>query len=102
MTKIVVEYADGLGGLTIPELFRQLRRKVVVNDNFVPPVRTEGCLQGNTIGEYSYENRGTRVSVSIFPNREELLIANESGSMWIVKEPTRYRLVLPLSKHSAG
>ena len=101
MTKIVVEYSDGLGDLTIPQLFEQLRRKVVTNDNFVQSVSTTDYLQGDTIDEYSYENRGTRVSVFIFPNREELQMTSRYGSMWIVNDFVKYRLVLPLSKHFA-
>lgn len=99
MTKIVVEYSDGLGDITIPELFKQLRRKVVASDNFVQSVPTTDYLQGDTIDEYSCENRGTRVSVFIFPNREELQMTSKYGSMWIVNDFIRYRLVLPLSKH---
>ena len=99
--KIIAQYIDGLTNMTVPELFEKLRQKVVAPLNHVSSTPTKDYLQGDTIEEYSHSNGTTRVTVVIFPNREELQMTYKGSSMWIVNDHIQYRLVLPVSKHFA-
>lgn len=95
--KVMAQFEDNLGSLTIPELFENLRRKVVTSDNHVRTVPVKGYLLGGTMDEYSHENRGTRVTLFIYPNKEDLQIERAGTSMWIVNNMINHTLVLPVS-----
>lgn len=99
--KIIAQFEDSLGKLTVPQFYEELRRKVVTPDNFVCTIPIKDYLRGDTMDRYSHENRGTRITLFIYPNREELKIERGGTSMWIVNNMINYTLVFPVSKNFA-
>lgn len=84
--------------MTIPQLFEKCRQTVVQPENHKGHIPLDEYLQGDVVECYDCVKGDTRMTVSIFPNTEVLLIEYKGVSMCIEYDMLKYRIVFPVSR----